>query len=183
MTIRVLSAIKFAAEKHKNQRRKDRNKTPYINHCIEVAHLLADVGQIQDENVLIAAILHDTLEDTMTQPEEIRELFGEAVLKMVEEVSDDKSLSKAERKRIQIESAPHKSHGAKLIKLGDKISNVRDMVESPPSGWLRSVRLAYVEWSGQVVAGLRGTNAEMEAMFDQWFKKGRWILKSEELEG
>ncbi len=164
---KLLHAASFAARKHISQKRKGNDAAPYINHPLEVANLLANVGKVEDFDILIAALLHDTVEDTETTKEEIEELFGENVAKMVLEVTDDKSLPKAERKQQQIEHAPHLSDGAKHVKLGDKISNIRDVLENPPDGWSDERRLEYVEWGKKVVAGLRGTNRDLENHFDQ----------------
>lgn len=132
---KVLESACFAAKKHTNQRRKNAGNTPYINHPLEVAHLLATVGGVTDEDILSAALLHDTIEDTETLPGEISARFGDVVLSYVLEVSDDKMLPKAERKRFQVEHAPFLSNGAKLIKLGDRIANMRSIVHEPPAGW------------------------------------------------
>jgi len=175
-TAKLLQAARFAATKHVKQKRKGNDGAPYINHPLEVANLLANVGKIEDYDVLIAAILHDTVEDTETTREEIAEKFGENVAKMVLEVTDDKSLPKAERKQKQIEHAPHLSIGAKQIKLGDKISNIRDVVENPPDGWSGQRRREYVEWGEKVVAGLRGANMELEKNFDELVKEAKLKL-------
>ena len=164
---KLLQAISFAAKKHSTQKRKGADEQPYINHVLEVANLLANVGQVMDFDVLIAAVLHDTVEDTATTATEIDEKFGANVGKMVMEVTDDKSLPKAERKLLQIEHAPHLSDGAKLIKLGDKISNIRDVTENPPDGWSLNRRIEYVNWGEQVINGLRGANANLEKHFDE----------------
>ena len=166
-TAQLLKAISFAAKKHAAQKRKGADEEPYINHVLEVANLLANVGQVTDFDVLIAAVLHDTVEDTATTATEIDEKFGANVGKMVMEVTDDKSLPKAERKLLQIEHAPHLSDGAKLIKLGDKISNIRDVTENPPDGWSLNRRIEYVNWGEQVINGLRGVNANLEKYFDE----------------
>lgn len=166
-TAKLLHAARFAAVKHTDQKRKGNDAAPYINHPLEVANLLAKVGKVEDTDVLIAAILHDTVEDTETTKEEISELFGETVAKMVMEVTDDKSLPKAVRKQKQIEHAPHLSDGAKQIKLGDKISNIRDVLENPPDGWSDERRREYIEWGEKVVAGLRGANENLENHFDE----------------
>ena len=166
-TAQLLKAISFAAKKHAAQKRKGADEEPYINHVLEVANLLANVGQVTDFDVLIAAVLHDTVEDTATTATEIDEKFGANVGKMVMEVTDDKSLPKAERKLLQIEHAPHLSDGAKLIKLGDKISNIRDVTENPPDGWSLNRRIEYVNWGEQVINGLRGVNANLEKHFDE----------------
>jgi guanosine-3',5'-bis(diphosphate) 3'-pyrophosphohydrolase len=162
----LLKALNFAADKHRNQRRKDKEASPYINHPIQVADLLSQVGQIQDVITLAGALLHDTLEDTATTSDEIRHLFGEEVLSIVQEVTDDKRLSKVQRKRLQIEHAPYKSTRAKLIKLADKICNVSDIHRSPPSNWSYQRRLEYLAWTEKVVAGLRGVNAALEAYYE-----------------
>lgn len=164
---KFLQAISFAAKKHKLQKRKGADEEPYVNHVLEVANLLANVGAVADYDVLIAAVLHDTVEDTETTEAEIAEGFGADVGKMVMEVTDDKSLPKAERKDLQVEHAPHLSNGAKLIKLGDKISNVRDVTENPPDGWSKERRIEYINWGERVVNGLRGANAELEKHFDE----------------
>ncbi len=130
----LIQAINFAAKKHRSQKRKGAEAEPYINHPLEVLNLLTSVGKVADFDVLIAAVLHDTIEDTKTTEEEIENLFGANVRKMVSELTDDKSLPKAERKQMQIEHAPHVSLGAKQIKLCDKISNIRDVLENPPDG-------------------------------------------------
>lgn len=163
----LIQAINFAAEKHSTQKRKGADEQPYINHPLEVLNLLLSVGKIEDYNVLIAAVLHDTIEDTETTKEEITELFGADVCELVLEVTDDKSLPKAERKQKQIEHAPHLSRGARYIKLGDKISNIRDVSENPPDGWSDKRRLEYVEWGEEVIGGLRGVNSSLEKHFDE----------------
>lgn len=161
-----MRAISFAAKKHTLQKRKGADEEPYINHPLEVLNLLTSVGRVEDFDVLIAAVLHDTIEDTKTTREEITELFGAEVCKMVLELTDNKSLPKAERKQLQIEHAPHISHGAKQIKLCDKISNIRDVLENPPDGWSEKRRNEYVKWGENVVAGLRGANDNLEKHFD-----------------
>ena len=161
-----IKAVAFAAEKHKNQRRKDAHASPYINHPIALANVLANEAGVSDLNVLIAALLHDTIEDTETTELELKNVFGPKIASIVMEVSDDKSLPKAERKARQIEHAAHSSPEAKLVKLADKICNLRDMLESPPSDWLLQRRLDYFSWAIQVVKGLRGTNIILEEIFD-----------------
>jgi len=162
----IIAALSFASEKHREQRRKDQEGTPYINHPIEVARLLHEVGGITDGATLAAALLHDTVEDTDTTRDCLYDLFGEEVAALVMECSDDKTLAKEERKQKQIEHAPHISTKAKLIKLADKISNVRDMGHSPPPGWSLERRVAYVEWGKKVVVGLRGSNQSLEMLYD-----------------
>lgn len=175
-TGQLFEAIRFAAEKHRNQRRKDGEKSPYINHPIEVAQLLWKVGGVRDTDVLLAAVLHDTVEDTDTRPEEIRDRFGEKVMSLVLEVTDDKNLPKGERKRLQIETAPQKSFGAKLIKLADKSCNVRNLISIPPKGWPLKRRHEYLLWTEKVVAGLRGTNPALEKYYDHELASGKLLL-------
>lgn len=170
---KFIEAAGFAAKRHRNQKRKGADGEPYINHPLEVANLLANVGKVEDTDVLIAALLHDTIEDTGTTEEEITELFGADVCGMVLEVTDDKSLPKSERKQLQIEHAPHLSPGAKLIKLGDKISNISDIVNNPPHDWTLERKREYIEWGEKVVAGLRGANAQLERRFDELAEKAR----------
>lgn len=169
----LTQAISFAAKKHTNQKRKGSDAQPYINHPLEVLNLLTTVGEIEDFDILIAAVLHDTIEDTETTEEEITKLFGDKVCKMVLELTDDKSLPKAMRKQLQIEHAPHISAGAKQIKLCDKISNISDVLINPPSDWSEARRKEYVIWGEQVAAGLRGANANLEKYFDQLIEKAK----------
>lgn len=130
---KLLQAISFAADKHRNQRRKDQDASPYINHPIAVATVLASEGNVDDELVLLGAILHDTVEDTETTFEELEVLFGAEAMNVVREVTDDKSLPKATRKELQIEHAAHASDQAKQVKIADKICNIRDIIKSPPA--------------------------------------------------
>ena len=176
-SIALLKALHFAADKHRDQRRKDVDASPYINHPIEVAELLARVGGVTDLVTLQGAILHDTIEDTDTTPEELEQVFGPEVRKVVEEVTDDTALPKADRKRLQIEHAPHISERARLVKLADKISNVRSVTATPPAKWPLSRRQEYLEWTEQVCAGLRGCNAELEQLYDQLLREGREVLR------
>jgi GTP diphosphokinase / guanosine-3',5'-bis(diphosphate) 3'-diphosphatase len=162
----IIQAVAFAAAKHRNQRRKDAEASPYINHPIALADVLVNAGGIEDPTVLCAAILHDTIEDTETRPEELERHFGRQVTAIVLEVTDDKSLDKQVRKQLQIDHAPHLSHEAKLVKLADKICNLRDILDSPPADWSRERKQAYLDWTDQVIAGLRGTHPGLEAVFD-----------------
>ncbi|AFL74828.1 HD domain-containing protein [Thiocystis violascens] len=163
----VVDALSFAAHKHRDQRRKDRDASPYINHPIALMRVLALEAGLQDPLVLGAALLHDTVEDTETTPEELAERFGPAIRDLVLEVSDDKTLSKAERKHQQVLHAAGASEGAKLIKLADKICNLRDVVNNPPSGWDLARRREYFDWAARVIDQLRGTHPGLEAIFDQ----------------
>ena len=162
----LLRAIHFASLKHRNQRRKDEDASPYINHPIRVADILRNVGGIHDMDVVIAAILHDTLEDTDTTHEALKSLFGKVVVDLVQEVSDDKSLQKMERKRLQVVNASSKSQGAKCIKLADFISNLSDLKDFPPKAWDLTRKREYLDWCQAVASGLRGVNAALEEKFD-----------------
>ena len=172
----LLQAIAFAADKHRGQRRKDAEGSPYINHVIAVATVLAVEGEVSDPVTLIAAALHDTVEDTQTTFEELEEQFGPEVTDLVRELTDDKSLEKTERKRLQIEHARNSSNGAKELKIADKICNIRDITVSPPADWPLHRRLNYLTWSEQVVAGCRGVNAKLDQAFDQAISTGRNMI-------
>ena len=174
----LLDATLFAAEKHRSCRRKDAEETPYIIHPIKVVHLLAHVGGVTDIAVLQAGMLHDTVEDTDATEAELAQRFGTTVSGLVMEVTDDKALDKAERKRRQVEHAPQMSPGAKLIKIADKIANVTDLVESPPAGWSKERRIAYLEWSKEVVAGCRGLNEYLEQEYDRRIDQATVLLTS-----
>jgi guanosine-3',5'-bis(diphosphate) 3'-pyrophosphohydrolase len=165
--ISVLKAADAAARWHVGQRRKGAAQEPYINHLLEVASLVAQATDASDPAIIVAALLHDTVEDAGVTSEMIASQFGQHVADIVLEVTDDKSLPKAERKRLQVEHAPHKSREAKLIKLADKISNVRAIADSPAPDWSVERRLEYVEWAKQVVAGVRGTSPWLEEQFDK----------------
>jgi guanosine-3',5'-bis(diphosphate) 3'-pyrophosphohydrolase len=172
----ILRALRFASEKHNDQRRKDSKSSPYINHPIQVAEILWMIGDVRDVTLLVASILHDTIEDTDTKPDEIRSLFGDDVLSIVLEVTDDKSLPKQVRKQLQVEHAPHKTRNAKLLKLADKISNVQDIITSPPQDWSLKRKQEYLLWTEQVVAGLRGVNENLERHYDVLLKNGKTSL-------
>lgn len=168
----ILKALAFAAHKHRDQRRKDVEASPYINHPIALADVLCNEGGITDENVLCTALLHDTVEDTETTPEELTQVFGKAISDLVMELTDDKALPKADRKRLQIEHAAHASHQAKLVKLADKICNLRDIVSHPPEDWDLKRKQEYFDWAKKVVDQVRGSNAALEETFDKIYTKG-----------
>ena len=163
----IVRALEFAAHKHRDQRRKDAQASPYINHPIALANVLVSEGGVDDPVVLSAALLHDTVEDTETTTAELREAFGEKIAAIVGEVTDDKNLVKAERKRLQIEHAAHISREAKLVKLADKICNVRDVANHPPAKWDLTRRREYFEWAKAVVDQLRGIHPALEKKFDE----------------
>jgi len=167
----LFKALAFAAHKHRDQRRKDAEASPYINHPIALAELLAGEGGVADTEVLAAALLHDTIEDTATSAEELRAEFGARIAAMVEEVTDDKALPKADRKRLQIEHAAALSPGAKLVKLADKICNLRDVADRPPAKWDLQRRQEYFEWAKRVIDGLRGIHPGLESAFDAAYRR------------
>ena len=162
----VIEALAFAAERHRDQRRKDPARTPYINHPIALMRVLYLEAGIRDPLVLCAALLHDTVEDTGTTPGEIEARFGLAVCGVVLEVTDDKRLPKSERKRLQVVHAAGASEAARMVKLADKICNLRDVATSPPVGWDLERQQAYFDWAREVVDQIRGTHGRLEALFD-----------------
>jgi GTP diphosphokinase / guanosine-3',5'-bis(diphosphate) 3'-diphosphatase len=166
--LQVLKAADAAAKWHVHQRRKGPAEEPYINHLLEVAMLVAEATVGKDTNLVIAALLHDAIEDCEVPRELIAETFGDDVASIIEEVTDDKSLPKQVRKDEQVKTASKKSLRAKLLKLADKTSNLRAVATSPPADWSVKRRQAYVDWSREVVNnGLRGVNQRLEAQLDQ----------------
>ncbi|KAJ3051716.1 Guanosine-3',5'-bis(diphosphate) 3'-pyrophosphohydrolase MESH1 [Rhizophlyctis rosea] len=168
----LLQTITFAAEKHIHQRRKNALKTPYINHPLGVAHILWFEAGVEDIATLQGAILHDTVEDTDTTFEELERHFGAEVTRIVKECTDDKHLPKMERKRLQIENAPHKSDKAKLVKMADKIYNLRDLQKEAPEGWTRERVEEYFVWAKKVTDGCKGVNGRLEAILAGIYAKG-----------
>jgi GTP diphosphokinase / guanosine-3',5'-bis(diphosphate) 3'-diphosphatase len=167
---RILSAATFAAERHRDQRRKGKDASPYINHPLALAHLLAGCGE-RDPVLLMAALLHDTVEDTATSFADIERCFGREVADIVREVTDDKSLPRAERKRLQIEHAARLSRRAKLVKLADKICNLHDIIVSPPTDWSAQRKREYFDWAKAVVDPMRGVHPHLEALFDREYAR------------
>ena len=162
----LLEALSFASVKHRDQRRKDTAASPYINHPIAVTTILAAEGFVTDDELLVAAALHDTVEDTETTFAELEEHFGVAVADLVREVRDDKALEKQHRKQLQIEHSRSSSPRAKQLKIADKISNLRDVAANPPSDWSIDRRREYLSWAGHVVEGCRGVNTNLDEAFD-----------------
>lgn len=167
----VLAAARFAAERHKNQRRKGEAGEPYVNHLLEVADLISQATPDPDPIVLMAALLHDVVEDAGVTSAELAAHFGEAVANMVAEVTDDKSLPKAVRKQKQVEHAPHLSAGAQLIKLADKISNLRGVMHNKPVGWDEPRCREYFEWARRVISGMPSPNAVLLAEFETVYRQ------------
>jgi len=165
----LVKALAFAAHKHRDQRRIDVHASPYIVHPIALTDVLVNEAEITDTTILCGSLLHDTIEDTETTVQELKEAFGEEITSIVLEVTDDKELDKHVRKQAQIDHAPHLSRKAKAVKLADKISNLRDIVTTPPSDWSLDRRQRYFDWSKTVIDGLRGDWPILEDKFDQAF--------------
>jgi (p)ppGpp synthase/HD superfamily hydrolase len=174
----LLDALHFASIKHSAQRRKGDAGEPYINHIIDVVNRIAHACDAVDIDLLVAAALHDTLEDTETSREELRDRFGSVVAGIVAEVTDDKSLNTATRKRLQVENAPHKSASAKCIKVADKTSNLRSILYAPAVGWSNERKREYFTWATAVVDGCRGVNPKLEAEFDRTFALFDSLIKT-----
>jgi guanosine-3',5'-bis(diphosphate) 3'-pyrophosphohydrolase len=172
----LLRALAFAARKHRDQRRKDAEASPYINHPIAVASVLATEAGVTDRVTLLAAILHDTVEDTETKSEELEWEFGPEIASVVAEVTDDKSLPKNVRKDLQVRHATAASSRAKAVKIADKTCNVRDVTSAPPEGWSLDRRKEYVDWAVQVVAGCRGEEPDLDAVFDRAVEESRRVM-------
>lgn len=173
----IFKALAFASEKHKDQKRKGGSESPYINHPIKVAKILVENNEENNATLLAAAILHDTIEDTNTNKEELEDLFGFEVCKIVCECTDDKTLKKHERKQFQIDSAAGASNQAKKLKIADKICNMMDIKDDPPKNWSTNRRLDYLDWCEKVFeAGLRGVNEKLEANFIQELNNSRQKL-------
>ena len=165
---KLISAIDFAAVAHMRQRRKDAEKTPYINHPIEVMHILSNAG-INDIDILCGAVLHDTIEDCGITYDQIYEKFGKRVADFVAECSDDKTQPKVTRKKQQIEHAKTISIGAKLIKSADKLSNIKSLAHNPPVAWTDEEVVGYLDWSYAVHLGLRGNNSILDTQLETIF--------------
>jgi len=166
---RIFAAAKFASDKHASQKRKGAAAEPYINHLIEVAELIAGSSEQLDTNLVMAGLLHDTVEDTDTTDDELERIFGSDIAALVAEVTDDKSLPKEARKEKQVASAPHKSVRAQVIKLADKISNLRSVLASPPATWSADRKREYFAWARRVVDALSAPNQVLKAEFDKTY--------------
>lgn len=172
----LLNSIHFACLKHRDQRRKNKFKAPFINHPVGVAHILWNEAGVRDINVLQAAILHDVVEDTEATHEELVSVFGRKVADIVKDVTDDKSMTKDERKRQQVIHAKGISKEAKLVKLADKLYNLRDLKDCPPSNWDVKRVQGYFVWSQAVVKSLSGTNARiLEKALNELFETGTFL--------
>jgi GTP diphosphokinase / guanosine-3',5'-bis(diphosphate) 3'-diphosphatase len=163
----IARAWNFSADRHAKQKRKGDAQEPYVNHLAEVAELVATATEGRDANLVAAAVLHDTVEDTATLPGELASIFNADVADLVSEVTGDKRVDKAERKRLQVQHAAAITPRAKILKLADKTSNLRSLVKSPPGDWSLERKREYLAWAKEVVQGLRGTNAWLDARFDE----------------
>jgi len=172
----LFDALAFSADKHRLQRRKGAAASPYINHPIDVARALAHEGRVRDTGVLVAAVLHDTSEDTATTADEIAARFGADIAGLVLEVTDDQALGSAERKRLQVERAGSLSPRARLVRLADKLCNVRDLVRDTPHGWSVERRREYLDWTERVIDGCRGCNPGLETAYDRALLEARTAL-------
>lgn len=172
----VSAAAELAARRHSGQHRKGHGDEPYINHLAEVANLLAVATDGADAELVAAGWLHDTIEDTDTSRSELAKLFGADVADLVEEVTDDMTLARSERRRIQVIEAPRRSPGAKLIKIADKISNIRARIFFEPGVEQQVELLDYLTWAEQVISGCRGVNAGLDALFDETVANARASL-------
>jgi guanosine-3',5'-bis(diphosphate) 3'-pyrophosphohydrolase len=166
-----IRALEFASRKHSTQRRKDPAASPYINHPIALVSILAVEAGIRDPEVLCAALLHDTVEDTQTTPEELEQHFGATIAGIVAEVTDDKNLEKQDRKRLQIEHAHALSPAAGLVKLADKIANLRDVAQSPPANWSLKRRQEYFDWANAVVRGIGDVPQVLGTLFHEAYAR------------
>jgi (p)ppGpp synthase/HD superfamily hydrolase len=169
--IAVLRAADAAARWHVHQRRKGAAEEPYVNHLLEVAILVVEATEGDDPDLVVAALLHDAIEDQEVPRAIIADEFGEGVAKLVEEVTDDKSLNKEERKRLQVANAHKKSTRAKILNLADKTSNLRAIAASPPPDWSVKRRLEYVDWACKVAEGLAGVSVWLEREFNEAAKE------------
>ena len=165
-TVRLTRALDVAARAHANQRRKGAAQEPYVNHLIEVAGLVAEATEGADVEMVIGALLHDVIEDTAVAVDDVERQFGPRIAGWVAENSDDMSLAKPERKRRRLQQAPHKSAGAKIIKIADVISNLRATAKSPPAGWPAEWCLGYIDGCRQLHAAMRGANDALDRLFD-----------------
>ena len=173
----LIDAILYAASSHAGQLRKD-CVTPYINHPIEVMHLLVYTGGIEDHEILMAAVLHDVIEDTSVTAEDIAERFGKNVASVVLELTDDVTQPKEERKRLQLQNAGKLSRAARLIRISDKICNVYDMLYAPPGNWDLKRRKEYIEWANAVVKKISGTNEGLESHFEELIEESFRFLEN-----
>lgn len=166
----IIKAINYAADKHRQQLRKGIHATPYINHPIKVMHELT-VHNIENTQVLIAAVLHDILEDTSTTPDELKGIFGVDITNIVVELSDNKLLNAKKRKELQVQNASNLSDEAKVIRIADKICNLTDIVYFPPE-WKIDRKIKYYHWAKSVVDQCANVHNELYETFYRVYKQG-----------
>ena len=176
-TVLITHALRFAAERHSSQRRKGQAKEPYVNHLAEVSELVADATEGKDANLIAAALLHDTIEDTETSSDELVATFNNDIAQLVADVTDDKSLPKQDRKHLQVVNSRAQNMRVKLLKLADKTSNLRSLANSPPENWNTERKQAYIDWAIKVAAGLKGVNPWLEERFDEALRRAQKTLQ------
>ena len=176
-TVLITHALRFAAERHSSQRRKGQAKEPYVNHLAEVSELVADATEGKDVNLIAAALLHDTIEDTETSSDELVATFNNDIAQLVADVTDDKSLPKQDRKNLQVVNSRAQNMRVKLLKLADKTSNLRSLANSPPENWNTEQKQAYIDWTIKVAAGLKGVNPWLEERFDEALRRAQQALQ------
>ena len=169
--LKISRALDFGAKKHIHQRRKGELAEPYINHLTDVARMLAEATDGRDTTLIIAGLLHDTIEDQNVRHEELIHAFSQEVADLVLEVTDDMTIAKPERKLLQVAYAPFKSPRAKMLRIADKTSNLNSVLTSAPAHWDLARRREYFEWAKRVIDGCRGVNAHLEALFDEAYAK------------
>uniref|UniRef100_A0A8R1XYA5 Guanosine-3',5'-bis(diphosphate) 3'-pyrophosphohydrolase MESH1 n=1 Tax=Onchocerca volvulus TaxID=6282 RepID=A0A8R1XYA5_ONCVO len=167
----IIKAVDLAARRHRKQRRKDATQTPYVNHPIGVAYILTNEGQITDTATVIAAILHDTVEDTKTTDEEIRRMFGDEIADIVKECTVVKSIKREIRMKSQLEKASKLSRKAKLVQLADKLYNIRDIERCTPCGWTKQHVAEYISFAKDLLSNIRGTHDYLETALDDIINK------------
>jgi len=176
-TVLITHALRFAAERHSSQRRKGQAKEPYVNHLAEVSELVADATEGKDVNLIAAALLHDTIEDTETSSDELVATFNNDIAQLVADVTDDKSLPKQDQKNLQVVNSRAQNMRVKLLKLADKTSNLRSLANSPPENWNTERKQAYIDWAIKVAAGLKGVNPWLEERFDEALRGAQQALQ------
>jgi (p)ppGpp synthase/HD superfamily hydrolase len=174
----IFRALSYAAQQHATHKRKGREALPYINHPIKVSTIITQYVPDASNELIAAAVLHDVVEDSETTVEDLKNMFGATIASIVEEVSDDKFLPKKEAKQKQIQNAPHLSHNAKLIRICDKIANVRDICgEDVPNDWDYKTKIEYLNWAEEVVNAMGKFHDELEFTFKDEVRWGRLKIK------
>ncbi len=177
--LKISQALVFASQAHSNQRRKGAAQEPYINHLIEVMDLVARVTRGEDADILVAALLHDVIEDAGVTAEELERKFGRRVARIVSENSDDMSLTKPERKAKRIAAMPGKPVDSRIVKTADVISNLRAVAVSAPAGWDIERKLGYLNSCRQLINAGRGASPELDALFDQTAADAEQALRND----